>query len=185
MPGTADYPAHNVLGVVSSVVSDSPHKIFIGGLPSYLNDSQVKELLQAFGPLRGFNLVKDSTTGVSKGFAFCEYADTNITDTAVAGLNGMQLGDRTLVVQRASLGAKHSTVNPAAQVWFLLDLLLKEHIFLKEFYRFKAWFCCVNCSVCISIRKTELFNFQKSSKIYYLSFKNLNFKIVKWSPFEN
>ncbi|XP_055330845.1 splicing factor U2AF 50 kDa subunit-like [Paramacrobiotus metropolitanus] len=116
MPGTADYPAHNLLGVVSSVVSDSPHKIFIGGLPSYLNDSQVKELLQAFGPLRAFNLVKDSTTSVSKGFAFCEYADTNITDTAVAGLNGMQLGDRTLVVQRASLGAKHSAVNPAQQV---------------------------------------------------------------------
>jgi splicing factor U2AF 65 kDa subunit len=116
MPGTSDYPQTNLMGVVSSVVSDSPHKIFIGGLPSYLNDSQVKELLQSFGPLRGFNLVKDSTTNVSKGFAFCEYADINITDQAVAGLNGMQLGDRTLVVQRASLGAKHSNVNSNAAV---------------------------------------------------------------------
>lgn len=116
MPGTADYPATNLMGVVSSVVSDSPHKIFIGGLPSYLNDSQVKELLQSFGPLRGFNLVKDSTTGVSKGFAFCEYADVAITDQAVAGLHGMQLGDRTLVVQRASLGAKHTNVNANAAV---------------------------------------------------------------------
>ena len=28
-------------GVVSTVVQDSAHKIFIGGLPSYLNEDQV------------------------------------------------------------------------------------------------------------------------------------------------
>lgn len=30
-----------VLGVISTVVPDSPHKIFIGGLPNYLNEDQV------------------------------------------------------------------------------------------------------------------------------------------------
>lgn len=34
----------------------------------------------SFGQLRAFNLVKDSATGLSKGYAFCEYADTAITD---------------------------------------------------------------------------------------------------------
>lgn len=29
------------LGVVSTVVPDSAHKLFIGGLPNYLNDDQV------------------------------------------------------------------------------------------------------------------------------------------------
>lgn len=29
------------LGVISTVVPDSPHKIFIGGLPAYLNEDQV------------------------------------------------------------------------------------------------------------------------------------------------
>ena len=28
-------------GVVSTVVPDSPHKVFIGGLPNYLNEDQV------------------------------------------------------------------------------------------------------------------------------------------------
>lgn len=37
-------------------------------------------------------------------YAFCEYADPQITDTAIAGLNGMQLGDKKLIVQRASIG---------------------------------------------------------------------------------
>ena len=32
----------HVPGVVSTVVPDSPHKIFIGGLPNYLSEDQVK-----------------------------------------------------------------------------------------------------------------------------------------------
>jgi splicing factor U2AF 65 kDa subunit len=99
--------------VVSSVVGDSPFKIFIGGLPNYLTDEQVKELLTSFGPLKAFNLVKDAVTGVSRGYAFCEYVDPMITDGAIQGLNGMSLGDKKLIVQLASLGAKNTpgTVN--------------------------------------------------------------------------
>jgi hypothetical protein len=33
------------LGTVSTVVNDSPFKIFIGGLPNYLNDDQVSEII--------------------------------------------------------------------------------------------------------------------------------------------
>ncbi|KAI8879026.1 hypothetical protein K501DRAFT_227442 [Backusella circina FSU 941] len=93
-------------GLVSTNVPDTPNKIFIGGLPVYLNEDQVIELLKSFGSLRAFNLVKDPTNGTSKGFAFCEYEDPETTDLACHGLNNMELGDRKLVVQRASVGAK-------------------------------------------------------------------------------
>ena len=54
-------------------------------------------------------------------YAFCEYADPQITDTAIAGLNGMQLGDKKLIVQRASVGKPTDAqggprVNPDARV---------------------------------------------------------------------
>ncbi|KAG9295782.1 hypothetical protein G9A89_009011 [Geosiphon pyriformis] len=107
-------PPIHVPGVVSTNVPDSPHKIFIGGLPTYLNDEQVIELLKSFGELRAFNLVKDSLTGVSKGFAFCEYVDPAVTDLACQGLNNMELGDRKLVVQRASVGSTKNTGTGAA-----------------------------------------------------------------------
>lgn len=68
----------------------------------------MKELLLSFGQLKAFNLVKDAATGLSKGYAFAEYVDYNITDQAIAGLNGMQLGDKKLIVQRASVGAKNA-----------------------------------------------------------------------------
>uniref|UniRef100_A0A3P8WX41 Splicing factor U2AF subunit n=1 Tax=Cynoglossus semilaevis TaxID=244447 RepID=A0A3P8WX41_CYNSE len=112
LPGISEQPAFHVPGVVSTVVPDSPHKLFIGGLPNYLNDDQVKELLTSFGPLKAFNLVKDSATSLSKGYAFCEYVDISATDQAVAGLNGMQLGDKKLIVQRASVGAKNGNPTP-------------------------------------------------------------------------
>jgi len=67
----------------------------------------VKELLMSFGSLKAFNLVKDAATGLSKGYAFCEYADSSVTEAAIQGLNGMQLGDKKLIVQLASVGAKN------------------------------------------------------------------------------
>jgi splicing factor U2AF subunit len=61
----------------------------------------------SFGPLKAFNLVKDTATGLSKGYAFCEYNDAAVTDAATQGLHGMQLGDKKLIVQLASVGAKN------------------------------------------------------------------------------
>ncbi|KAJ2034476.1 hypothetical protein H4S03_004949 [Coemansia sp. S3946] len=99
-------PVINVPGVISNTVPDSPDKVYVGGLPSYINADQVIELLRAFGELKSFNLVKDSVSRMSRGFAFCEFADPSITDLACSGLNGMELGDRRLVAQRASVGSR-------------------------------------------------------------------------------
>ena len=108
--------------MLPSTVPDSANKIFVGGLPPYLNEDQVVELLKSFGELKSFNLVREHGNGPSKvrtfskvasflncrlqGFAFFEYVDPSVTDQATTGLNGMELGDKKLLVQRASVGAK-------------------------------------------------------------------------------
>jgi splicing factor U2AF subunit len=96
-------------GVVSSVVPDTPNKISITNLLLNLTDEQVTELLVAFGQLKAFVLVKDATTEESRGIAFCEYLDPAVTDIAVEGLNGMELGDKHLKVQRASIGVTQAS----------------------------------------------------------------------------
>ncbi|KAJ2158824.1 hypothetical protein GGF46_003477 [Coemansia sp. RSA 552] len=106
-------PVLNIPGVMSHTVPDSPNKVYVGGLPTYLTDEQVMELLRAFGELKSFNLVKDTATAMSRGFAFCEYADPGLTDVACQGLNGMEIGDRHLVVQRASVGSRGGNQPPA------------------------------------------------------------------------
>ncbi|XP_047314861.1 splicing factor U2af large subunit A-like isoform X2 [Impatiens glandulifera] len=87
---------------------EGPDRVFVGGLPYYFTESQIRELLESFGPLRGFDLVKDRETGNSKGYAFCVYHDLSVTDIACAALNGIKMGDKTLTVRRANQG----TVQP-------------------------------------------------------------------------
>ncbi|KAG7623135.1 RNA-binding domain superfamily [Arabidopsis suecica] len=83
---------------------EGPDRIFVGGLPYYFTESQVRELLESFGGLKGFDLVKDRETGNSKGYAFCVYQDLSVTDIACAALNGIKMGDKTLTVRRANQG---------------------------------------------------------------------------------
>ncbi|XP_038705673.1 splicing factor U2af large subunit B-like isoform X2 [Tripterygium wilfordii] len=84
---------------------EGPDRIFVGGVPYYFTEAQIRELLESFGPLRGFDLVKDRETGNSKGYAFCVYQDLSVTDIACAALNGIKMGDKTLTVRRANQGA--------------------------------------------------------------------------------
>ncbi|KAJ0753860.1 putative RNA recognition motif domain, nucleotide-binding alpha-beta plait domain superfamily [Helianthus annuus] len=63
---------------------------------------KVRELLESFGALRGFDLVKDGETGNSKGYAFCVYQDSFVANIACAALNGIKIGDKTLTVRRGN-----------------------------------------------------------------------------------
>lgn len=95
--------------VISTNVLDTPNKLFVGGLPAQMTEDQVLKFLSSFGPLKAFNLVKDMNTGLSKGYAFCEYLNgTRDTDAAIQGMNGVDMHGKKLVVQRASVGAKSS-----------------------------------------------------------------------------
>ncbi|KAJ4850780.1 hypothetical protein Tsubulata_013831 [Turnera subulata] len=82
--------------------SDGADRVFVGGLPYCYSEVHIRELLESFGPLRSFDLVKDRETGNSKGYGFCIYQDPAVTDTACGALNGLKMGDRTLTVRRAS-----------------------------------------------------------------------------------
>ncbi|KAF5782967.1 putative U2 snRNP auxilliary factor, large subunit, splicing factor, RNA-binding domain superfamily [Helianthus annuus] len=86
--------------------AEGPDRIFVGGLPYYFTEVQIRELLESFGPLRGFDLVKDRDTGNSKGYGFCVYEDQAATDVACAALNGLKMGDKTLTVRRATISGQ-------------------------------------------------------------------------------
>ncbi|KAK6519509.1 hypothetical protein TWF281_003336 [Arthrobotrys megalospora] len=98
--------SHN--GDISPNVPDSINKICVSNIPTHLADQQVMELLQTFGPLKSFYLVKDREMDESKGVAFCEYLDPNIAEIAIEGLNGLDINEQLLNVKRASIGVKQS-----------------------------------------------------------------------------
>ncbi|KAI9882576.1 MAG: hypothetical protein M1823_005675 [Watsoniomyces obsoletus] len=96
-------------GVVSSVVPESQNKVCVTNIPTYLTDDQVMELLQSFGELKAFVLVRDRGTEESRGIAFCEYVDPTATEIAIEGLNGMEVGDKLLRVRRSSVGVQQAS----------------------------------------------------------------------------
>lgn len=71
----------------SSQVPDGPNKVFCGGLPYDLSEDEIKELLQSYGRLKAFHLVKDKDAPNSKGYCFFEYADEKVTDEACKVMN--------------------------------------------------------------------------------------------------
>lgn len=101
------------LGLISSTVPDGPNKVFVGGLPHGLTEDQLRELLTAFGPLKGLHLVKDAGAVNNKGYAFCEYVDPAVTDVVCAALHNMSLGDKQLTVRRAT--GRSGGVDPLQQ----------------------------------------------------------------------
>ncbi|KAF2403824.1 hypothetical protein EJ06DRAFT_546942 [Trichodelitschia bisporula] len=108
VPAAAEDEQPSTEGGISSEVKDSVNKICVSHIPLYLTDNQVTELLVAFGELKAFVLVKDQSSEQSRGIAFCEYADPAVTEIAVEGLNGMELGDDHLQVKRASIGVQQA-----------------------------------------------------------------------------
>ncbi|KAJ6979061.1 hypothetical protein NC653_027273 [Populus alba x Populus x berolinensis] len=81
------------VGLVPGTISgaEGPDRVFVGGLPYYFTESQIRELLESFGD-----------TGNSKGYGFCVYQDPAVTDIACAALNGLKMGDKTLTVRRGT-----------------------------------------------------------------------------------
>ncbi|CAD6252850.1 unnamed protein product [Miscanthus lutarioriparius] len=59
---------------------EGPDRIFVDGLPNYFTEDQVRELLESFGPLRGFDLVKDRETAGAKSRHLEHWTKTLLSD---------------------------------------------------------------------------------------------------------
>ncbi|KAG6970687.1 hypothetical protein JG687_00002479 [Phytophthora cactorum] len=99
----------------------SGHRLVMSNIPVVLTEEQVKELVEPFGKLKSFTLVKDTATGASLGNALFEYEDSDVAAQAVEGLNGLSIGGILLSVQRqppssgAAVALPSAAVNPEGQ----------------------------------------------------------------------
>ncbi|OMJ92895.1 hypothetical protein SteCoe_4228 [Stentor coeruleus] len=81
------------------------NRIFMGNLPTNLEEEDVRRIVESFGHLKNFSLVKTAAVGGhSRGFCFFEYWDGRITDKAIEQLNQIEIGDKKIKVQRATQG---------------------------------------------------------------------------------
>lgn len=75
-------------------------RIYVGGIPYEMDESQLRPLFLPFGPLRSISMSIDPTTRRHKGFAFVEYCTPEASNLAMQALGGYDIGGRMLKVGR-------------------------------------------------------------------------------------
>jgi cold-inducible RNA-binding protein len=76
-------------------------RVYVGNLPYTFRDEQVAHLFAPYGEVGEVHVIIDRNTGQSKGFAFVDMASDQAARKAIAELNGVQVGERTLNVSEA------------------------------------------------------------------------------------
>ena len=75
--------------------------IFVGNLDFNTSEEELRQMFEAYGQVDRVSIMTDRETGRSRGFGFVEMANAEEGEKAIAGLNGSQLGGRTLNVNEA------------------------------------------------------------------------------------
>jgi RNA recognition motif-containing protein len=75
--------------------------IYVGNLERGVNESDLKEVFQAFGEVATASVIKDKFSGESRGFGFVEMPNGAEAQKAISMLNGKALKGRTATVNEA------------------------------------------------------------------------------------
>jgi len=76
-------------------------RLYVGNLSYDVDSSELEKLFSQHGTVASAQVISDRETGRSKGFGFVEMADDDQAAAAIAALNGVEHGGRTLTVNEA------------------------------------------------------------------------------------
>ena len=76
-------------------------KLFVAGLPSDFDETDLKEMFELYGELRSAKLITDRETGKSKGFGFIDMIDKNEAMETIEALDGAAIKGKKLSVKEA------------------------------------------------------------------------------------
>ncbi len=75
--------------------------IYVGNLAYRLSEDELRSAFEAYGEVDAVRIITDRETGRSKGYGFVEMPDDSKAQEAIDGLNGSELGERTMKVSEA------------------------------------------------------------------------------------
>ena len=76
-------------------------KLYIGNLSYDTTETELRDLLGAYGAPDSVKIMTDRDTGRSKGFGFAEFREESEARAAITGLNGKEIRGRALNVSEA------------------------------------------------------------------------------------
>ena len=77
------------------------NNLYVGNLSYDTTEETLRTLFAEYGQIESVNLITDRYTGRSRGFAFVEMSTEQAAQEAMSGLNGKQVDDREIKVDKA------------------------------------------------------------------------------------
>ena len=82
--------------------------IYVGNLSRNMTDADLNELFISYGAVTNAKVLKDKTSGRSRGFGFVEMEDDEAAKSAIAALNDSEVQGRKLIVNESQPKAEGS-----------------------------------------------------------------------------
>jgi cold-inducible RNA-binding protein len=76
-------------------------KLYVGNLSFDATEEELRHLFEPHGAVESARVVADRDSGRSRGFGFIEMTSDSEAESAIAALNGAQVGGRALIVNEA------------------------------------------------------------------------------------
>ena len=90
-------------------------KLFVGSIPHASSESDLKAWVEEHGfAAESAEIIRDRSTGQSRGFGFVVLRDARQIKEAIAALNGQRMGNRVMTVNFAVPQSERSSA-PRAQ----------------------------------------------------------------------
>jgi len=83
-------------------------RLYVGNLAKSTTEDELKNLFTQAGSVASVDMVKDRTSGESKGFAFITMGEQTEADKAISMFNAYSLADRELKVNVAKPKVEHA-----------------------------------------------------------------------------
>ena len=80
--------------------------IYIGNLSYTTTADKLKELFEAYGEIESAKVIKDRSSGRSKGYGFIEMPSNSEADQAIKALNGNHVDGSYIKVKPADSGGR-------------------------------------------------------------------------------
>jgi len=85
-----------VVGTNGMKESQKVQSVYVGSIERTVTQAQLFSVFSQFGDLTSVNLQIDTTTGISKGFAFLTYTDAKAANLAIRTMSGQKIAGRPL-----------------------------------------------------------------------------------------
>lgn len=97
-------------------------RVYIGSVPFELDENDMTQLFQQFGPIDVTTMQRDPVTQKHKGFCFIEFKMPEAAELAIKAMNGYKIGTRVIKVSEPN--------NTQAQIQPMIDFIRNE---VKEY----------------------------------------------------